>query len=100
MYVTVAPLGIVTPLPSVMDVIALHSHVPPTGNVLLVRLTSSPEQSGHVEKLRSFPYPVPTLFWRMLLHDRRFQVSDPSELVNKAASICYLCVAITGGRIC
>ncbi len=48
---TVAPLSAVTPVPAVMDVAPTHSHVVPEANVTFSRTTTSPEQSGHDERV-------------------------------------------------
>lgn len=48
--VTVAPLSMVTPVPSVIEVVPAHSHVAPDANVVFSIVTSLPEQLGQEDE--------------------------------------------------
>jgi hypothetical protein len=58
---TVAPLGIVTPVPMVIEV-ALQVHVLSAGNDTPLRFTLPPEQFGHGSTLLRSKLTIPNVF--------------------------------------
>ena len=62
---TVAPFSTVTPVPIVIEIVAMHSQSLPERNVTFSSTTLLPEHGGHdssVVKVLSLPLPVPALF--------------------------------------